>query len=83
MQLTERDKSPRVHRRHSIWWVANRGDCVANIGSLAHQVQIESSVSDAAALSVAIREAGYTAVSIASGAAMTERSMPRSGCCCC
>ena len=47
-----------------------------------HRVRIKSTASTRAALSDAIREAGYTPVPVDDGTAPAEQSAPRSGCCC-
>jgi copper chaperone len=47
-----------------------------------HRVQVESTESDSSQLGDVIREAGYTPVPVEDGAVPTERTAPRSGCCC-
>ena len=47
-----------------------------------HRVRIEPSASDRTRLSDAIREAGYTPVSVDNAAMQSEQPAPRSRCCC-
>jgi copper chaperone len=47
-----------------------------------HRVGIESTTAGGTALSVALREAGYTPVLVDGGPASTPQPAPRSGCCC-
>ena len=53
-----------------------------NINLANHRVEIEPTETDAQELSDAIREAGYTPVALASGAAPAPVTKARSGCCC-
>ena len=60
------------------------GGALVQVDLSAHRVRIETTVADAAALSEAIKEAGYTPVAVEDRAvAPTAASAPaRKGCCC-
>jgi copper chaperone len=47
-----------------------------------HRVQIEPTASTAAALSDAIKVAGYTPVAVADASVQAVKAAPRTGCCC-
>lgn len=56
-------------------------DATVQVDLATHRVQIEPTESDVAALSDAIKEAGYTPVPVAGAAAQAVKAAPRGGCC--